>query len=117
MAFSHNAPCPNCANRLISSGVTEVYCYFEPEEMGGIQLLGKHGIPVFKYQLVSKSLRLINELQEDIAFKFTYEVTYNKENIEKKITGELLGTGAEQVILSLLEQYPDCKGIVKRVKS
>lgn len=61
MAFAHNAPCPNCAKRLISSGITEVYCYFEPEDMQGIQLLGKHGIPVYKYQLVSKSVKLINE--------------------------------------------------------
>lgn len=64
MAFAPNAPCPNCAKRLISSGITEVYCYFEPEQMEGIQLLGQHGIPVFKYQLVNKSLKLINELKK-----------------------------------------------------
>lgn len=67
MAFSHNAPCPNCAKRLIGSGITEVYCYFEPEEMEGIQLLAKHGIPVFKYQLVNKSLQLINDLPKQVA--------------------------------------------------
>lgn len=60
--FSHSAPCPNCAARLISIGVNRTYCYFEPELMGGLMLLAKQNIPVFKINAIDNSHRQINGL-------------------------------------------------------
>lgn len=67
MAFSQNAPCPDCAKRLINSGINEVYCYYEPELMAGIDELGVNGIPVYKYQFIHKSSKLINTLSDKVA--------------------------------------------------
>lgn len=52
---------------------------------------------------------------ECIEHKFAFEITNVKANTQESITGEMSGTGAEQVILALLEQYPDCKGTIKRI--
>lgn len=62
ISFSHSAPCPNCASKLIDLNIDEVYCLFEPELLGGINALGDVGIPVYKYNLVTKSLKTINSV-------------------------------------------------------
>lgn len=67
MAFSQNAPCPNCAKRLISAGIGEVYCHFEPELMDGIEELGINHIPVYKYMFLQKALKIINKLPDKVA--------------------------------------------------
>ncbi|MDR6630448.1 tRNA(Arg) A34 adenosine deaminase TadA [Acinetobacter lwoffii] len=58
--FSHSAPCPNCAPRLVSIGLTKAYCYYEAEFMGGLELLAKHDIPVIKINAYSKTYKRIN---------------------------------------------------------
>lgn len=59
----------------------------------------------------------IKPLQADtLQHKFSYEVNFIQKNKDKTIVGQMFATGAEQVILALLEQYPDCKGTVKRIK-
>lgn len=67
MAFSHVAPCPNCTERLIGLGVSEVYCTLEPELMGGMNMLGDLGIPVYKYSAHDKSIKTINSIVQKIA--------------------------------------------------
>ncbi len=47
-------------------------------------------------------------------YNFVFEITYFKSKKEMNIKGEMVSTGAEQVILFLLEKYPSCKGEVKR---
>lgn len=47
-------------------------------------------------------------------YNFVFEITYFKSEKEFRCNGEMVATGAEQVILSLLEQYPNCTGEVKR---
>ncbi|MCU4320631.1 hypothetical protein [Acinetobacter bereziniae] len=67
MAFSQTAPCPNCAKRLIKAGVSEVYCYFEPELMDGLNDLGNNHIPVYKYMLLQNTVKKINKLADKVA--------------------------------------------------
>lgn len=64
VAFGHSAPCPTCAQRLYVRGVSKVYCYFEPERMGGLDLLAKHGIPVLKINVANGSTKKINCLDK-----------------------------------------------------
>ncbi|WP_151812505.1 hypothetical protein [Acinetobacter bereziniae] len=53
----------------------------------------------------------VNMIRE---YNFVFEITYFKSKKEMNIKGEMVSTGAEQVILFLLEKYPSCKGEVKR---
>lgn len=50
-------------------------------------------------------------------YNFVFEITYFKSKKEFRCNGEMVATGAEQVILSLLEQYPNCTGEVKRKRN
>jgi hypothetical protein len=50
-------------------------------------------------------------------YNFVFEITYFKSEKEFRCNGEMVATGAEQVILSLLEQYPNCTGEVKRKRN
>ncbi|MEX5443545.1 hypothetical protein WCE14_09260 [Acinetobacter schindleri] len=67
MQFSHSAPCPGCAKRLINLGIAEVYCYFEPELLDGVQEMGDLGIPVYKYNVVHKTVKTINSVTRRVA--------------------------------------------------
>lgn len=67
MAFSHSAPCPECAKRLIDLGVSEIYCTLEPELMDGLNLLGDVGVPVYKYNNYDQSIRTINSIKKKVA--------------------------------------------------
>lgn len=60
MCFTHNAPCPNCAARIIPMGVKAVYCLYEPELMDGLNTLAKNNVPVIKVNLATKTHTQIN---------------------------------------------------------
>lgn len=62
--FSHHAPCPNCAERLINVGVQRAYCLYEPELQAGLVQLGLNFIPVFKYNIAEKKLRKMNDVEQ-----------------------------------------------------
>lgn len=68
MVFSTTAPCPKCAERILKRGVSAVYCYFEPDDWSGLELLKQHGVPVFKINVENRQIININsELIEQVA--------------------------------------------------
>lgn len=64
MLISHSAPCQNCATRLLNTGIRKAYCFFEPELMGGLNLLARHDVPVIKINLYNKTQQQINSTQD-----------------------------------------------------
>lgn len=67
VGYSQSAPCPNCAPRLIGLNIDAFYCLLEPELMGGLNALGEVGIPVYKYNLATKTIRTINSVVKSIS--------------------------------------------------
>ncbi len=63
--MTHTAPCPNCAPRLVNTGINQVYCFYEPELMGGLHILERQGIPVIKINLADRSQRQINSQDQE----------------------------------------------------
>lgn len=61
ICFTHNAPCPNCAARIIPLGIKAVYCLYEPELMDGLKALSRNNIPVIKVNVYSKTQTQIND--------------------------------------------------------
>ncbi len=49
-------------------------------------------------------------------YQFSYEITFAPKGMHVPKTGLLSGRGADDVILQLVNQFPACKGKVKRVK-
>lgn len=65
--FSHSAPCPNCAPRLLTAGVKKVYCLYEPELMGGLHVLARQNVPVIKINMYDKKYKQINATGQSVA--------------------------------------------------